>query len=642
MHYSSEYHYDPDAIGNIRNITQDPYAMRTERFFVWPLATGAITLVVLSATVLYIYVSAWCITRGTKEETECLGSAAAAAKIGTTTSFQYSSFLTKIKTVGSQITVCCGFLTYNLITFRTDIVDVVLHTTCEEGGKCGSFVTLPDICTAEAIAHKMECHRSLFPAVEPFLATCCITFCLGFATVIISTNLQIVGDNWFLCEGHRTLYAKKMRIVTRWTLRSYYVALLLFLVCHGFYGFVKMNPVRYEPMIASALAAIAIGVGYGVIFFAYRGAKAVDSDEKDRQKDRQKDKKGKEQKNNEKEFNSDHHTTEKKYKDVISHFETELSGWPGRSLFFGAFAYFAIMFFYTPDRVMTAPYLFAMGMSFSCGITIVTLTAFLRIRMASLLTPPAQAYFAEHVSSLVRGLYAMYVSSFVLFFVGFSLIGFIKPGFAQRFDGRFAPPIAAGGILAVLGTVYLTVTRRTECAITNFALDSQRLRLTRADYEANDYYAEWKQLTSQQNNLFAGQATFVAGNAFFEILFSDIDVTSNSKTLASWGYVISNVLSCTFGFLIVCWTTQINRVLVSNLMYARRDQSNIFRCWLLVTFSWVFSLLCLDEAKYPHILWGVTFFWGCFALLVLIVVLYTVRAIRTTARILIEDQNLMT
>ena len=61
---------------------------------------------------------------------------------------------------------------------------MVLHTKCDEGGKCGSYVTLPDICTAEAIAHRMQCHRSLFPAVEPFLATCCITFCLGFATVI--------------------------------------------------------------------------------------------------------------------------------------------------------------------------------------------------------------------------------------------------------------------------------------------------------------------------------------------------------------------------------------------------------------------------------------------------------------------------
>ena len=290
---------------------------------------------------------------------------------------------------------------------------------------------------------------------------------------------------------------------------------------------------------------------------------------------------------------------------------------------------------------MASPYLLAMGLSFSCGITIVTLTARMRISMASLETPAGKAYLASHVHGLVTVLYIMYVSSFVLFFAGFGLMGFVKPGFGTPWPARFTLPIACSGAVAVVITLYLTLARQTIPDEKAFADDTAHLRLCAQELAATDYYTEWKELLSMQNGMFAGQATFVAGNSFFEVLFSDADVSTLDKTLASWGYVLSNVVACTFGFLIVCWTTQIQRAISNSRIYSIRDESSIFQCWLIMTFSWTFSLLCLDEAKFPQAMWGTTFGWGCFALVALLVVLYTVRGVRTTVRMLLEDASLM-
>ena len=81
----------------------------TGSFYLCPLVSGAVTLACVLATVAYVFLTArWISPSDSQSQTPEQVSAASTA---TAASSEYKIFMLKIRTVGSQITVCCGFLT---------------------------------------------------------------------------------------------------------------------------------------------------------------------------------------------------------------------------------------------------------------------------------------------------------------------------------------------------------------------------------------------------------------------------------------------------------------------------------------------------------------------------------------------------
>ena len=81
-------------------------------------------------------------------------------------------------------------VTYNLITFRTDIIQYVVASTCNPDQHCG-FVYLPDICPLNQTADDTHCNIGLASAMMPFMLVTCASFCVGFVTVLVAMTLHL-------------------------------------------------------------------------------------------------------------------------------------------------------------------------------------------------------------------------------------------------------------------------------------------------------------------------------------------------------------------------------------------------------------------------------------------------------------------
>jgi hypothetical protein len=187
------------------------------------------------------------------------------------------------------------------------------------------------------------------------------------------------------------------------------------------------------------------------------------------------------------------------------------------------------------------------------------------------------------------------------------------------------------------GGAHLTLARRQRSAHTVFESGVSFTRLSNVGH----LYEEWRELQQRQNNIFANQATFVAGNAFFEVLFSDDNVSSAYATRCSWGYFLSLTFATISGGIVVIWTTHLNRALTVDKAYAESDVGRIFKLFLYSTFAWTFSLLCLDGTKYPEALQGTSFYPGCWGLIWISLALFSLRSVRNTARIIIESESVV-
>lgn len=522
----------------------------------------------------------------------------------------YKVFMTQMNSIGSQITLCAGFVFYNMITFRTDIIDLVYFTRCKAGGYCGT-AHRPEFCDAAAIAAGSLCNIPLKPWVEPFLQVVCGSFCLGFSTVLIAMVINLVGEFYFTSNQQREAFAERMSILSSATLFSYQVALCLFLVVHAMYGLVKMNPFHIEPALSSLLSLLSLLAARIYVDRSYSKAASIHQAASSSMLPAE----------------DDH--------PFICELRNELDSWPSSALFFGSFAYFAVMFFYGPNRRLSTPYLYAMGLSFGASITIKTTVSLIQIRLVSLMSERAKLAFSKDMRPLMKLLYAMYVASIMSFFVGFCLIGYVKPGFAIRYPPRFAPATVIAGGITMIAIVYSSMfnARRLVSAREVFRLFSERGRLRNASYEA------WRRLQIQSNSSVQKQAVFVAGNSFFEVLFTDLNVSNTDFTLASWGYLAGNSLATCCGGLVLFMTMQENRALADDKHYLYHNRL-VFKLFICATYMWVFTLLCLDKCKFNGDLWGVTFYWGVVGMLILILALYVLRAIRTTARIILESKGI--
>lgn len=135
---------------------------------------------------------------------------------------------------------CDSQVTYNLITFRTDIINYVMSTTCKSNSQCG-FVYRPEFCNSTVSGGAAEdsfCNAELESAMMPFLVITCGSFFIGFVTVLVAMTIQVVGNYWFDSAEQRSAFADAAAIQTiaRWTLRAYQLALCLFLGVHAMYG----------------------------------------------------------------------------------------------------------------------------------------------------------------------------------------------------------------------------------------------------------------------------------------------------------------------------------------------------------------------------------------------------------------------
>lgn len=363
-----------------------------------------------------------------------------------------------------------------------------MSTACKPDQQCG-FVYRPDFCNATApvvdnVAEGTSCNAELASSMMPFLVITCGSFCIGFVTVLISMTIQVIGDYWFDSAEERSAFAgaPTIQMIVRWTLRAYQFALCLFLGVHAMYGFVKMDPIHWEPIGASGTAFVMIVLCRVAVSRAYKNAAPLATGG----------------------CETGAAELEKDDVETISALNRELGSWPNRALFFGSFAYFAVQFFYKPDHELAGPYLLSMGLSFGGGVMVVTVVANIRVYLVSLRTNVAKAHFARSLSWMVKLLYIAYLGSIVAFFVGFSMIGMIKPGFGEPFDRRFAKPICAGGIIGVAVSAYLTLARRQKPARDVF---ESELSFTRLD-NLGLIYEGWRDLQQKQNDIFATQVRF--------------------------------------------------------------------------------------------------------------------------------------
>lgn len=241
-----------------------------------------------------------------------------------------------------------------------------------------------------------------------------------------------------------------------------------------------MDPIHWEPLGTSAAALAMIVLCRIAIWQAHKKAVALDAGESG---------------TGAVGFEND--------EAVLAKFNRELGSWPGRALFFGSFAYFAVQFFYKPDHQLAGPYLLSMGLSFGAGVIVVTVVASIRVHLVSLRTNAAKAHFSRSLSWMMKTLYVAYLGSIVAFFVGFSMIGMIKPGFGEPFDRRFATPISAGGIIGVAVSAYLTLARRQQPAHDVFESGVSYARLDSLEV----LYEDWRDLQQKQNDVFAAQVS---------------------------------------------------------------------------------------------------------------------------------------
>jgi hypothetical protein len=390
----------------------------------------------------------------------------------------------KVEGVGGQITVCCGFVAYNLFTFKTDVLNFIEDTKCSSSGKCG-FVTM-DFCSNPSNVGEL-CNHSLRQYEFGFLLLVTATFCIGLINVFMCNFISLTGNLAFSNRLQKDAFAHRMVGMSQFAVRCYRLDLFLFLMVHGAYGFVKMNPMVHSPMIASGIALVLMMICYFFFDNAYSQARAKDIELL-------------------------------KTPSVVpvptpeySKLKEMLGTWPGRSLFFGCFAYFAVMFFYLPDKNAAEFYCLCMGLCFGFSVVVTTLSTFIKIRIDKLATQGAKETLAVGVKGMMRFMYFLYQGTIILFFLGFIQIGYIKPGFSLPWDPRFTVPIVAIGLTGLAVSVLFNICEAMDlgpgkkvCARSMYEKENASLNTTN-----DSTYDGWKARSTQRNLSYAVQVLHI-------------------------------------------------------------------------------------------------------------------------------------
>jgi hypothetical protein len=427
--------------------------------------------------------------------------------------------MVQLQNIGSQATLTSGFVFYNIATFATDVQPL----------------TAPRILK------------------DIFLAVNAATVMFGVIAAMLD-SLLVVTSNSLQTTAQRAYFLQKSQIIISACINSFQVSLLGFFAGFALYGVVKYDPMSYVPL-ALTLFAIACIIVVNIFFAKHSNAARTEFNDysdfplADRRisnaaERANRGKQGSAQESSQLPRSSQHlsrrvesekdQPKEGDTRDSSSSSETEDGGHDralseveartrhaayqieqqpallnmlaGRALFFGGFAYFSINFFFTPTREVATAYLVFMSMAFSSSIAIVMLSTFYCIYLAHCPLPEMKANFVLRTRFFFRLTVTLAVVSVFSFLIAFAMIGYVKtiPNYRD-----IAPVMVTGTVIAavliVAGFWYLFLRFSNVSRLSPSARSPER-------YDYNRYLS--------QINVAASGASFVAGNVFFEILFS--------------------------------------------------------------------------------------------------------------------------
>ena len=185
------------------------------------------------------------------------------------------------------------------------------------------------------------------------------------------------------------------------------------------------------------------------------------------------------------------------------------------------------------------------------------------------------------------------------------LIGFVKPGFGVPWDDRFTYLILGLGVVAFFKLLVFL-------ALVLCNVGAGRKVSTQAAYEqslvgvnvvSKISFKSWLNRAYNRNSNFASQCSFIAGNAFFEVLFSDAQTKTTGQLIASYLYIGANTLTVIFGVACVVLSS-VQAVQIKDGNYVPSIDALNFQSYVTSLFLWTGTFLVLDTAKWYVILWS--------------------------------------
>ena len=396
-----------------------------------------------------------------------------------------------VSTLAVRSSIASGFVYYHLITFRTDVGDV----------------------------------ETVYG--QAFLVVHCCSFALGI-TACIAAHVTWIA---LTCAYHKARMARCAAYLVGIIGRLFWCSLACFVAGFGLIGSVKHSvPVTTAAISAVSLTAFVVAALAIARPWRRRAAGGGGGGGGGRLQRWQ--------------------TTQQPHDEVANRLSDQ-------AFFFGSFGYYAVLFLNAGGGVagwILVAYSTCMGSSFAVGLTMVALT------LVTHGAPPSRA-----LRQLFVGLHHFAV---VAFFLGFAAIGIIKTWEVRRQDGGgFAPDprgasvyafiIAGGGVTLIVcaGAAHLYVKRRlrqpsgsTPAAAATSSAPSPLLK-RKFSFSGEQGLLAVRRLELSKEQLAAAvkQASFCAGNVFFDILFC---TTAPTSTLNVWYFSAATATFCLCAFVI--------------------------------------------------------------------------------------------
>eukprot|EP01006_Ploeotia_vitrea_P024135 TRINITY_DN56872_c0_g2_i1.p1 TRINITY_DN56872_c0_g2~~TRINITY_DN56872_c0_g2_i1.p1 ORF type:complete len:572 (-),score=52.40 TRINITY_DN56872_c0_g2_i1:139-1761(-) len=448
--------------------------------------------------------------------------------------------------IGGNATIYAGFVWYNVITYPTDI----------------------------------EPMKNWDPKLGLlFLIVNDIGFASGIASVLIATYLGVVAGK--LKNIQRQVFALRAGIIGDIALGLAVVSLFCFFLGFAAYGFVKYQPRRYIPAFFAFLCfMLCLGMGAYVVF-SRSWAVAEEEKELQRRGDTRLPK-----------------YDEKKVSGRPDRLKAQTQKYSTQALFFGAFCYFAATFFGASERPFAEPYVLAISASFGTACTAVVVNTILLVQEAYLTSDLQREKYWGHVEPIANYSSMFFFAATAFFFWALAFIGLIKTNKGWEDWWEIMMVAGVSGFIGMIVLWYIFL--QTKMQITCIGdLPTTVEKMGEVGYpEANpDLFVQIIDAASMQ-------ASFCAGNVFFEILFSDF----GSPVYTAFYFI----LSCAT-MVMGCWVVIIATLTSASLTSFENDEQRkmfaakmhrwpdiVFGLTLASQISWVLSVIAGGETKYPE------------------------------------------
>ncbi len=291
------------------------------------------------------------------------------------------------------------------------------------------------------------------------------------------------------------------------------------------------------------------------------------------------------------------------------------------AIFFGSFAYNACVFLYTwHEPYVSAMYLFFMMTSFLCSLAALTWqTTWHACLMRLGKDERRKEVFARSTAARIvsRTAFLAYVLSGYLFLCGFFLFGWIKN--EGSVCGGKCPPSSSGFsrytyIMAAAACVGLIlIFHSARVAVSESFVEGIKSDLCSSPFEPSPDCVDgigWQGSIDTVRSI-AAQTTFVVGNVFYQILFSQVQ-KEPSLTFVNWLYFSSASASLIVGIAAIVLANRI-AVYAADLetdarkaAFARHCaglMTVVFQLYLVCIFLWIGSFSLLGVVNYAPVFW---------------------------------------